>query len=582
MTATLEAPTPSTEETAPEATPSGELDQAVTDLRTHKDAWVGVSLTERIALIDTILARFDALAPRWADACREAEGLTPGSPQAGEEWLVGPYLMLRNLRLLKKALREIERNGQPKIPGKVRTRTTEDGEQVVARVFPTSAYDFLFFPGVTADVWMEPGVTAAGLAATQAVAYHNPPAGKVALVLGAGNVSSIGPTDALYKFFVENQVVLYKMHPVNAYLGPLLEDGFLPLVEAGYLRIVYGDAAEGAYLCDHPGVDEIHITGSDQTVEAIAFGPGAAGARNKAAGQVQNTRRITAELGNVSAILVVPGPWSKGDIDYQAENIVSSLANNAGFNCNATRVVVTHEAWDRRRLLLAAIRQDLSQLPERLAYYPGAADRHGRFLEAHPEAERFGGEAAGSLPWAFIPGLDPERQGDICYNTEAFCGVFGETALPAANAAEFLDRAVNFANDVLWGTLNITLLVHPTSLRDPAVKAALERAEEKLRYGTISINHWAAVGFGLMTTSWGAYPGHDLFDVQSGLGVVHNTLMFDRAQKSVLRAPFKAFPKPPWFVSHGTALGLAKALTAFEAAPGVTKLPRVFWHGLRG
>jgi acyl-CoA reductase-like NAD-dependent aldehyde dehydrogenase len=297
---------------------------------------------------------------------------------------------------------------------------------------------------------------------------------------------------------------------------------------------------------------------------------------------VKNTRRITAELGNVSAMIVVPGPWSRGDIAYQAENIVSSLANNAGFNCNATRVVVTHAEWDQRRRLLAEVRQWLGKLPERLAYYPGAADRHGRFLAAHPEAERFGGDAEGALPWAFIPDLDPQAQDDICYNTEAFCGVFGETALPASHPAEFLDRAVEFANDTLWGSLNITLIVHPTSLRDPATAAALERAVETLRFGTVSINHWAAVGFGLMTTTWGAHPGHDLFDIQSGFGVVHNTLMFDRVQKSVIRAPFKAFPKPPWFVSHGTALGLARALTSFEANPGIGKLPGVFWHGLRG
>ena len=379
MTATLEVPALPTKEAAPQTTPIPELDRAMAVLQEHKDGWVEVSVTDRVALIDTTLTRFDALAPRWAEACRKAEGLAAGSPLAGEEWLVGPYLMLRNLRLLRKALREIERDGQPKIPGKARTHRSEGGERVVARVFPTSVYDFLFFPGVTADIWMAPGVTEAELPATQAVAYKTLPEGRVALVLGAGNVSSIGPTDALYKFFVENQVVLYKMHPVNAYLGPLLEEGFQPLVEAGFLRIVYGDAAVGAYLCEHPHVDEIHITGSDRTVEAIAFGPGEEGRKNKAERKVKNHRRITAELGNVSAILVVPGPWSRGDTAYQAENIVSSLANNAGFNCNATRVVVTHAEWEGRRQLLAAMRERLGKLPERLAYYPGAADRHHRF-----------------------------------------------------------------------------------------------------------------------------------------------------------------------------------------------------------
>ncbi len=87
--------------------------------------------------------------------------------------------------------------------------------------------------------------------------------------------------DALYKLFVEDQVVLFKTHPANVYLGPLLEEGFRPLVERGFLRVVYGGAEEGAYLCAHAGVDEIHITGSDRTYEAIVFGAGEEGRRRK-------------------------------------------------------------------------------------------------------------------------------------------------------------------------------------------------------------------------------------------------------------------------------------------------------------
>ena len=61
------------------------------------------------------------------------------------------------------------------------------------------------------------------------------PPGRVALVLGAGNVSSIGPMDALYKLFVEDQVVVFKTHPVNVYLGPLLEEAFRALIDARLL-----------------------------------------------------------------------------------------------------------------------------------------------------------------------------------------------------------------------------------------------------------------------------------------------------------------------------------------------------------
>ncbi len=76
-------------------------------------------------------------------------------------------------------------------------------------------------------------------------------------------------------------------------------------------------------------------------------------------------------------------------------------------------------------------------------------------------------------------------------------------------------------------------------------------------------------------TPWGAFPGHTPDDIQSGTGVVHNTLMFSRPQKTVVRAPFRVFPKPVWFATHRTAHRLTPKLAAFEAAPSPAKLPGI-------
>jgi acyl-CoA reductase-like NAD-dependent aldehyde dehydrogenase len=566
-------------------TPRQELDNAVGELQARKAAWTAVTVAERRALLARLRRDFLAVSERWAAASAAAFGL----PDTGETSVTGPYFVLRNLRLLDKSLAGVAASGAPRIPGSVRQRP--DG-QVVARVFPQDVYDRLFYGGVTAEVWMQPGVTLAGLAATQAVAYRQPAgrAGGVALVLGAGNVSSIGPMDALYKLFVEDRVVLFKAHPVNAYLGPLLAESFRALSEGGFFRLVYGGAEEGAYLCSHPGVDEIHITGSDKTYEAIVFGPGDEGRQRKARNAPLLAKPISAELGNVSPVIVVPSPaggrWRDADLAYQAENLVTMLTNNAGFNCNATRVIIQHAASPDRDRLLAAVRALLARVPPRRAYYPGAADRYHAFVAAHPEAERFGEEArdlaADRLPWTLIAGLDPAARGDICYTTEAFCGLFGETPIGAGSVPEYLERAVAFANDTLWGTLNVTLLVPPAALADPAVAAAVERAIADLRYGTVSVNHWAAIGYGLVVTPWGAYPGHTAQDIQSGTGVVHNTLMFSRVQKSVVRAPFHARPKPVWFAAHRTAGRLAPRLVRFEAEPSPAKLPGIFSLALRG
>ncbi len=103
-----------------------------------------------------------------------------------------------------------------------------------------------------------------------------------------------------------------------------------------------------------------------------------------------------------------------------------------------------------------------------------------------------------------------------------------------------------------------------------------------LRFGTGAINCWGAVGYGLVVAPWGAYPRQDVYDIQSGSGFVHNTLMFDRIQKTVVRAPFTVSPKPPWFPSHATAYPMARKLTEFEADPSPFKLPGIFWEALRG
>lgn len=557
------------------------MDAAVQTVRGQKNAWAELTIRKRLALIDQLMRDFAAMADRWVDVSIQAKRIPRESPMVGEEWILGPYPILRNLRQLRGALADIERRGRPRIPGPITTRP--DG-QVVARVFPQTTYDSLFFPGGTAEVWMEPGVTIADLPSTQAVAYYERQReGRVALVLGAGNVSSIGPLDALYKLFVENQVVVFKANPVNAYLGPLMEEALRALVEPGYLRVVYGGAAEGSYLCNHPDVDEVHITGSDKTFEAIIFGTGAEGAQRKAERRPLLNKKVTGELGNVSPVIVVPGPWSASDIAYQAEHIASMLTNNAGFNCNATRMILQHASWNQREQVLVALRKVLAKVPSRVAYYPGAHDRHAAFIAAHPDAEQFGDASDDHLPWTLIGGVDAENKADIALNTEAFCSLFAESAIHAASVPEYVDRAVQLANEHHWGTLNATILVHPRSLKDPETAAAVERAVANLRYGSVAVNYWAASSYILGVTPWGGFPGSDIYDIQSGNGWVHNTLMFSRPQKSVVRMPFRGIPTPPFFVSQlGKGGKLFRKLSALEAAPSLAKVPSILWTALAG
>jgi hypothetical protein len=240
-----------------------EMDSAIEILQAHKAEWVAFTVQERITLIDRLITDFASIVSRWVDASIRAKGIAEESLCVGEEWAAGAWPVLKNLRQLRQSLVDIETDGHPKIPGRITTRS--DG-QVVAQVFPLTIYDRLFFERIRAEVWMETSVTVEKLSQTQAVAYHDKQHnGKVSLVLGAGNVASIGPMDVLYKLFVEDQVVLFKTNPVNSYLGPLMEEAFRVLIDLGFLRVIYGGAEEGSYLCNHPDIDEIHITGSDKT-----------------------------------------------------------------------------------------------------------------------------------------------------------------------------------------------------------------------------------------------------------------------------------------------------------------------------
>ena len=556
-----------------------EMDAAVEATCAAKDGWAAVPPSERVAILNRLLADFAAVADRWVSASVEAKGGEPDGPVAGEEWIAGPFCVLRNLRLLRDALADIAARGAPRIPGPVWTR--EDG-RVAAAVFPASIWDRLFYAGLTAEVWMQAGITAKELRETQAVAYQEPAVGGVALVLGGGNVSSIGPMDVLYKLFVENRVVVYKAHPVNAYLGPLMDEAFRCVADRGAFRLVYGGAAEGEYLCQHPRVDEIHVTGSDKTWEAIVFGTGPDAGWRKQQDRPLISKHVTAELGNVSPVIVVPGRWSASDIRYQAANLVSMLTNNAGFNCNATRVIVQDANWPGRQRLMDEVRALLARVPPRKAYYPGAANRAAAFAAAHPEIERFGEASDGSLPWMLVAGMTARESVDICYTTEAFCGFFAETALESADVPEYLERAVQFCNEILWGTLNATIVVHPGSVGDPASRDALEQAIASLRYGSVSINHWSAVAYALGVTTWGAFPGHATMDIQSGTGVVHNTLMFSQPEKSVVRAPFRVWPTPPWFVTNRAAAALGPKLARFEAAPSLARAMGIMATAVRG
>ena len=84
---------------------------------------------------------------------------------------------------------------------------------------------------------------------------------------------------------------------------------------------------------DHALVDNIHITGSDRTHDAIIWGATAdEQAKNKANKTPRLNKPISSELGCVTPVMVIPGAWSEAELEYQARHVAGMVAQNASFN----------------------------------------------------------------------------------------------------------------------------------------------------------------------------------------------------------------------------------------------------------
>jgi acyl-CoA reductase-like NAD-dependent aldehyde dehydrogenase len=556
------------------------LDQIVAEVAQRAEEWSVTTPLQRADLLERIVADTLAVAEEWNAAACAAKGYETNSPEGGEELFAGIGTFVHMAQQFRRSIVDIARDGRPKYPGPVRHKP---GERIAIQVVPSTTFDRMLYAGITGEVWMEPGVTEAEVQSTQALSYKSP--GEfvgVSLVLGAGNVASLGPRDVLSKMFAEGKVVVLKANPVNDYLVPYWSRALASLIDAGYLRIVSGGAQIGAYLVAHDSISDIHVTGSDKTHDAIVFGGGAEGARRKAANEPLVTKPFTCELGNVSPVVIVPGQWTTAEIDYQARHVATMVANNAGFNCLTPRVIITHASWTQREEFFTALERVFASLPTRQAYYPGAQDRRASFLQAHPDAHQIGAVRGDAMPWTIVRDVDSTNAEEMCLNVEAFCALTSETALDADSPAEFIRRAVDFCNDVVWGSLSMTLICDPRTMKDSVTGAAIEEAIADLRYGSIGVNLWHAMSYAFGSTTWGAYPGHPSTDIQSGCGFVGNSYFFARPQKSVVRGPFVSKPAPVWFATNRNAATVMRKLLAFEGAPSWAKLPGLVASSLKG
>lgn len=556
-------------------TPAETIDQYLRELMDHQIEWAQkVPIRERIELLKQVLINIDEYKEDWAKADIIARRIPQDHFEVPSSYL-GPAEAGLYTRLAIEILQKIKSHGGYKPFAKAK----KDRDRVIVKSFPRHFKESLAFTGWRGEIHLEKGTKVEDLPSLQAKYYKDDRyEGGIALVLAAGNVSSLAISDMYSKLINEKKVVIIKVHPVLEYMGDILTKIYEPFIKRGFLRIVVGGSLEGHYLTQHPLVDEIHLTGSDKTFEAIVYGVGEEGEKNKRADKRITDKPVSGELGCVAPIIVVPGEWKERDYEYQADNIFSMLSIYNGYTCVTARVLILPKNWEGSAKLIAKLEERMAQMPLPVHYYPGTSATVEAAMACYPNMEKFGKLTSVTQPWMFAKGLD-SRKKEVAFSREFWSSFMAQTYIGGDTKEEYLNNAVKFANEKLWGTLAAVIIVDPKTQRK--MKKAMKKAVDDLRYGTVIFNSYAGLALALGTSPWGGYPGATYKDIQSGNSWATNAFMLDKIEKSVVYAPFHISPKPIWFPQENPNIKAVKAFTDFYINNKLKDFGRLLYHIFR-
>lgn len=510
------------------------VDAAVEKLAANRDTWRNLPAERKLELLYELRDRAIEHGPDWALASARVRGVEPGGPAGhvvGLAWYIGLGMFGATLRALIETYEQFLATRSFPPPTAVRKRP--DGQFVVT-VYPRDKQDEVAFQDWRSEIWIEPGKPV-----SQGAAWEQP--GAVVAALGGGNFECAW--EAMTKIFGELKVCIYKPNPVNASAFEVVERVLQPLVDAGCLAFAHPDA--GPELIAHEGVDELIMTGSCTTYDRIVWGPDGEQAKAKKAGKKRTDKPFDAELGGVSPWVVVPGRWTDKQLDHHAAQIVSAKSINLGAVCASPQLIVVDRDWPQREQFLERVRHHLHQLMPTPGYYPGSRERRDAFRAEYPDAVEVGPDERAldsQLDVLFITDADPHS---TVTQREAFGPVLAEVALDGGgDAGAFLDRAVAYCNDEIFGSLSMTLLIHPDT-QTALGEARVEQAVADLEFGSVGINTWTTFVAASGALPWGAFPKHGPEDIQSGTGWVHNLHLYDHPQKVVVWSPFTSPVHPP-------------------------------------
>jgi hypothetical protein len=199
----------------------------IAEVRDGQRDWARQPLGARGALLRQLHANVATHADEWVRVAASIKQLPAGSPLLGEEWMIGPWAILAYTEALADTLGRLEQ-GRDLLAG-YRVGSAPGG-RVAVDVFPHNVFDRLLLSGFRAEVWMEPGVTEAEARERAGLCLLAPEQTVgVAVVMGAGNITSIAPLDVLCQLYAHNRVVILKLNPVTDPLLPVLHAVFAPV-----------------------------------------------------------------------------------------------------------------------------------------------------------------------------------------------------------------------------------------------------------------------------------------------------------------------------------------------------------------
>jgi acyl-CoA reductase-like NAD-dependent aldehyde dehydrogenase len=494
-------------------TPVEEVPKIVARVASKSNEWKSLPLENKIQLLKQVLRNTIQFHDEWTSLSLQDRGISATDPRHGcaradvitcSQATLGSYLhgLLSCLEYCAK------HEGMPPPPKS--TRILENKKCAVT-VWPSTLLDKLEAVGLTGELILTDNAQCS---------LQETSVGGIAGILGAGNFNA--PIEVLCEMFLRARVCIYKPNPVNAKQFDAVQNIFKPLVDAGYLAIVFGGANVGTALVQDSALNQVVLTGSAATYDKI---------------QPLTTRPICAELGGVNPWIVVPSKgWNQRSIDRHARHLAFSKLANNGHTCAAPQVVVVAKDWEYRQAFLDRVRYWLGEYAGNAPFYPGSDTIHSDFASL-PNAQVIGGDTSvfeKQQHPILIPNVDAdeESQNDV-FTREAFCPVLAEVPIdsPSDNALSFLQTATKFVSNKCVGSLTCNILIPDVEVK---TMHGFDDLIADLPFGVVGVNVWPAFAHSMPILLWGAPPGH----VQSGTGFIGNAGLYKNPQKAVLRAPF--------------------------------------------